>query len=82
MRVPFAQYLSIWRGGVGGRSVDLAAWNTRNSDRFRELNYDRNTEVSLKMGGGGKEEDQTFTIHGSVFRDTPASVKATRFLHR
>ncbi|CAM9496361.1 unnamed protein product [Ectocarpus fasciculatus] len=27
-------------------------------------------------------EEQRFTIHGSVFRDKPGSVKTTRFLHR
>eukprot|EP00752_Nemacystus_decipiens_P010065 g8969.t1 len=31
---------------------------------------------------GDKEEDQSFTIHGSVFRDKPGSVKTTRLLHR
>ncbi|CAM9266415.1 unnamed protein product [Scytosiphon promiscuus] len=31
---------------------------------------------------GTKEEEQTFTMHGSVFRDKPATVKATGVLHR
>ncbi|CAM9943239.1 unnamed protein product, partial [Hapterophycus canaliculatus] len=31
---------------------------------------------------GNKEKEQSFTIHGSVFRDKPATVKATRVLHR